>query len=126
MRRLFLLLGLCLTAAACSHGSGKPQEPAPTEPPVNIEVTNNFALPVEIYASSGSITQRLGTVHPGMVSHFVIPHNVVSTGSVEFQARPNNGRMFRSSSELVLPGAYITMIVTASLFNSTVNVHSAN
>ena len=121
MRRLFLLLGLSLSAAACSRG-GAPKEPTPTSAPVSLEVTNNFALPVEIYVAGGSITQRLGTVHPGMTSRFVVPQNVVGIGSVEFQARPNNGRMFRSIPELVSPGVHITFTVTASLFNSTVTI----
>ena len=110
---------LLLISSACSHSGGG--EVKPTDIPVSVEVTNQHALPMEIYAVASGITQRLGTVHPGMSSHFSIPQNLVGNGSVRFEARPNaGGQPFRSGEILLAPGAVVDFRIASQLFNSTV------
>jgi hypothetical protein len=110
---------LLLTAYACAHSSGG--EIKPTDTPVSVEVTNQYALPMEVYALGSGITQRLGTVHPGMASHFVVTQNLIGNGSVRFEARPSGGgQPFRSGEVLLAPGAIIDFAIAAQLFNSTV------
>jgi hypothetical protein len=108
-----------LAAAACSHSGGG--EVRPTEIPVSVEVTNNNALPMEVSAFGSNIAHRLGTVNPGLGSHFTIPKNLIGNGSVQLEARPSGGgRAFRSGEILLSPGAVVDFIIDQQLFNSTV------
>jgi hypothetical protein len=115
---LMLAPWMVLTVSACARGGGA-DEPGPDRSPVRVEVTNNHALAVEIYAVGSGITQRLGTVDPGMEAQFVIPQNLTG-GSVELQARPGGGRQpFRSDKLLLAPGTIVEFLVAPQLFNST-------
>jgi len=115
----FLVPVLLLTAYACARPSGG--EAAPTAGTVEVSVTNQNALPMEVYASGSGINHRMGTVHPGMDSHFVLPQNLVGNGSVQFEARPSGGgQPFRSGEVLLAPGSLIQFQIAAQLFNSTV------
>ncbi|HEY8259403.1 MAG TPA: hypothetical protein VIG08_17220 [Gemmatimonadales bacterium] len=110
---------LMLATLACSQSGGG--EVKPSDIPVVVEITNQHALPMEVYALGSGITQRLGTVHPGMQGHFSIPQNLVGNGSVQFEARPSGGgQPFRSGEVLLAPGAVIDFRIAAQLFNSTV------
>jgi hypothetical protein len=115
-----LVPALLLTASACAN-SGGGGEIQPSNIPVYVEVTNQHALPMEIYAFGSGITHRMGTVHPGMAGHFVVPNTLVGSGSVQFEARPNGpGQPFRSGDLLLAPGAVVDFTIAAQLFNSTV------
>jgi hypothetical protein len=115
----FLLPALLLTASACAHSAGG--EVQPTDIPVYVEVTNQHALPMEVYALGSGITHRMGTVHPGMGGHFVVPPNLIGNGSVLFEARPSGGgQPFRSGDLLLSPGAVVDFAIAPQLFNSTV------
>ena len=115
----FLVPVLLLTAYACARPSGG--EAAPTAGTVEVSVTNQNALPMEVYASGSGINHRMGTVHPGMDSHFVLPQNLVGNGSVQFEARPSGGgQPFRSGEVLLAPWSLIQFQIAAQLFNSTV------
>ena len=120
LRELRLVVAaLLLTASACAHSGGGTAAPAAGT--VEVSVTNRNALPMEVYASGSGINHRMGTVHPGMDSHFVIPQNLVGNGSVEFEARPSGGgQPFRSGEVLLAPGSLIQFQIAAQLFNSTV------
>ena len=124
LRRSRLLVPvLLLTASACSHSRGGEVEPEVRETgiPAYVEVENQHALPMEIYAFASGITQRLGTVHPGMSSRFTIPPNLIGNGSVRFEARASGGgQPFRSGEILLEPGSVVDMRLEAQLFNSTV------
>jgi hypothetical protein len=110
---------LLLTLSACSHSSGV--EVKPSSIPVSVEVTNLHALPMEVFALGSGITQRLGTVHPGMEAHFNIPQTLVGNGSVQLEAHPSGGgRPFRSGDVLLAPGAVLDFTIAPQLFNSTV------
>lgn len=118
-RPMVLAPALLVIVSACSHSGGG--EVRPTEIPVSVEVTNQHALPMEVYAFGSGITHRLGTVHPGMSSHFVVPINLVGNGSVRFEARPTgSGQPFRSGEILLAPGAVVDFVIADHLFNSTV------
>jgi len=76
---------------------------------------------MEVYAVGSGINHRLGTVHPGLSSRFVIPQNLVGSGSVRFEARPGvSGQPFRSEEILLVPGAVVDFVIGSQLFNSTV------
>jgi hypothetical protein len=110
---------LLLTASACAHSGGG--EAAPTAGTVEVAVTNQNALPMEVSASGSGINHRMGTVHPGMGSHFVIPQNLVGNSSVRFEARPSGGgQPFRSGEVLLAPGSLIQFVIAPQLFSSTV------
>jgi len=109
---------LLLWASACAKGGA--DEPRPSDSPVRVEVTNQHALPVEIYAFGSGISQRLGTVDPGMDAHFVIPANLTRSGSVELQASPTaSSQRFRSGALLLAPGTIVELNVAPRLFSST-------
>ncbi|HEX3236395.1 MAG TPA: hypothetical protein VHR41_19550 [Gemmatimonadales bacterium] len=110
---------LLLTASACAHSRGG--DIRPTGPPVAVEVTSQYALPIEVYAIGWGITHRLGTVNPGMAGHFVVPQNLIGHGSIQFEARTNGAEQpFRSEELLVAPGSVFDFEVTPQLSNSTV------
>lgn len=115
-----LLPALLLAAPACARSGG---EAAATSGSgrVELQVTNQNALPMEVHASGSGITHRVGTVHPGMEGHFLIPRNLVGSGSVRFEARPSGGgQTFRSGEILLAPGSLVQFRIAAQLFNSTV------
>jgi hypothetical protein len=111
---------LLLSVSACTHSKGG-GTPAPAPGTVELSVTNRNALPMEVYASGSGISHRIGTVHPGMNGHFVIPQNLVGNGSVQFEARPSGGgQPFRSGEMLLAPGSLVQFQIASQLFNSTV------
>jgi hypothetical protein len=112
---------LLVTASACAHSGAGGGAPAPAPGTVELTVTNQNALPMEVYASGSGISHRIGTVHPGMNGQFVIPQNLVGNGSVQFEARPSGGgQPFRSGEILLAPGSMIQFQIAPQLFNSTV------
>jgi len=114
-----VVAALLLTVPGCAHSGGG--EAAPTAGTVEVSVTNRNALPMEVYASGSGINHRMGTVHPGMDSHFVLPQNLVGSGSVQFEARPSGGgQPFRSGEILLAPGSLVQFEIAPQLFNSTV------
>ena len=119
---LTLVLCLMLTVPGCAKGGGE-DTPAPNDSPVRVEVTNNFALPVEIYAAGAGINHRLGTVHPGMSGLFSIPQNIAGSGAVELRAEASGAnRPFSSGQILLAPGTIVDFRVMPQLFNSTVTL----
>jgi hypothetical protein len=116
----FVVPVLLLTATACAR-SGGGDEPKPSEGRVYVQVSNQHALPMEVYAMASGINHRLGTVNPGMKSQFFLPQNLVGSGSVRFEARPSGGgQPFRSGDLLLAPGAIVQFNIAAQLFSSTV------
>ena len=119
---IIVMAALLLPLSACRHRTADGDEAPPPEPsaPVTVEVVNNFALPVEIYAIGSGTETRLGTVHPGMEATFVIPQSVRSTTTVELQAHAASTTRIGSSGPLLLaPGSIVDFTVTSTLFNST-------
>jgi hypothetical protein len=123
MLRAFRVLvpGLLLTVSACGHS--RPAEVHPNALPAYVEVRNQHALPMEVYAFGSGITHRLGTVYPGMAGHFVVPQNLIGSGSVQLEARSGtSGQPFRSGDLLIAPGAVVDFVIGDQLFNSTVTL----
>ena len=117
-----LVPALLLTLPACARGGGDDgsETAEPIVSPIRVEVNNNNALAVEIYAVGSGTTHRLGTVHPGMAGHFVLPQSLSRSGGVELQARlTGEARMFRSDRLLLSPGTTVDFAITQQLFNST-------
>ena len=123
LRKVWMLAvcGLLPIISSCAHGS--PDTPEPEPIPARVEVVNNNALPVEIYALGGGIERRLGTVHPGMSARFVIPMVIVNSTSVELEARPStNSPRFKSGPLLLTPGAVVDIVLASRLFASTATI----
>jgi hypothetical protein len=118
-RRLWTLVPvLLLSVPACAKGGT--DEPGPSDSPVRIEVTNHHALPIEIFAAGNGASRRLGTVHPGMDAHFVVPATLTKSGGVELQAGPaGSSERFRTGQLLLAPGTIVEFIVAPQLFSST-------
>jgi len=117
-----LVAGLVLTLSACSHGTGGVE---PDNRRVTVEVRNQHALPIEVYALGGGSLHRLGLVHPGLDGTFYIPRNLVGGGSVRLEARPaGTGQPFRSGDLLLSPGSVVDLIIAPQLFSSTATVRS--
>jgi hypothetical protein len=109
---------MLLTICSCARSGG---ELHPGVDPVSVEVTNRHALPMEVSALGSGINHRLGTVHPGMASHFILPQNLIGGSAVRFEARPSEyGRTFLSGDILLAPGSVVDFVIGAQLFNSTV------
>lgn len=115
-----LILGVVL-ACACANKGGDDVEPVEA-PTASVEVRNDHALPVEIFAAGAGAGQRLGTVHPGMRGSFSIPPSLLAGGSVEIQVRTASGQLFRSGPLLLAPGAVVDVAVPTQLFNTTATV----
>jgi hypothetical protein len=113
---------LLLTASACARNRAGDDAPADRSARVEVQVTNQNALPMNIYATGSGITHRLGTVNPGLDGQFLVPQTMVGSGAVVFEVRPSGGgQPFRSGEILLAPGALVDIDVAPQLFNSTVN-----
>lgn len=120
-RRIWVIAPALLLTWACTHSGGG--EIKPGEIPVSVEVNNQHALPMDVTALGSGIVYRMGTVHPGMRSHFKVPQTLVGNGSVTFEARPvGGGQPFRSGEILLSPGALVDFRIAPQLFNSTVTL----
>ncbi|HEY7503273.1 MAG TPA: hypothetical protein VH700_04155 [Gemmatimonadales bacterium] len=119
------LAGLALASSACAFGRGtaddfkRPQDPGGA---VQLNVTNNFGGPVEVYAAGSGTLYRIGTVHPGLPGRFVVRPTMIVNGPVEFVARALNGPYLRSGRILVQPGDVVDFDLTASPVTSTATV----
>lgn len=117
-RLLTVTCGLLLAASACGHPPSS--EAGPKIPPARVEVSNNYALPLEISVFGGGTLHRLGLVNPGMSSRFEIPPSLIRAGSVEFQANPSvSNQRYRSGELLLSPGSVVDLVIASVLFNST-------
>ena len=119
-----LVAGLLLLVTACSGGGGA-EEPQPqtVDNPVRVRVSNNYPLPIEVFAIGAGTTHRMGTVHPGMSGEFVLPQNLLGSGGVELQAKPSaESQTFRSEPLILAPGTVVDFAITPQLFNSTVTL----
>lgn len=125
MRRLLTAAAVVLLATGCAKTVKEATPDAGAR--VHLEVTNNFALPVDISVSSTGTVRRLGTVHPGMSAHFVVPPNLIGGQNVQFIAQPVTSansvqNVYRSADLLLAPGNIVDMSVHAVIFNSVTTV----
>lgn len=117
--KLFLLSALLLTA--CSKKP--PEDVRPNESPVHVAVDNKYALAVEVSVERDGARHRLGVVHPGMQSEFVVPPAYVGGTSIEFTVAPTVvGPGYRSGPILLAPGETVDLRVSTVLFSSTTTI----
>ena len=122
-----ILIAALLTATACAPGIETGLNLGPDHDsirPVQINVVNNHSGPMEVYVTGSGRSYRLGTVYPGIASHFVLRPGGF-TGTVELLASPrNNGPIIRSGLLLLAPGAVVDFQLGASPVNSEAWVRS--
>ena len=126
-RRMIAAAAFLLAGVACAHGGFPPAYSLDVRPriePVRVHVTNNFALPVEIYATGNNIIRRLGLVYPGLPSTFVVPQAMFEGGTeVEFLAQPSGyGRLVRAFPLTLAPGDVVDFVVMTNLLGSHADV----
>lgn len=124
MRRLLTTTIVLLTVLACSRSRPDDAAPVTEGARVYVEVTNNFALAVEVTAFSAGSNQRLGVVHPGMKAHFTLPPTLINGRQVEFRVAPpaTASGGYRSAEMLLAPGSIVDLQVATVLFNSTTTI----
>lgn len=67
---------------------GEPREEALSADSVVVNVTNNYSIPMEVYAVGAGTAYRMGTVNPGIPSRFVLRRDLLAgNGQVEFVAQ---------------------------------------
>ena len=68
---------------------GEPPHDPWSSDSVVVHVTNNWSLPMEIFAAGAGAQYRMGTVYPGVPRDFVLRRDMLATGGqVEFFAHP--------------------------------------
>jgi hypothetical protein len=123
MRKLMVVAATAslLTGSSCAHVRGaKTVGTQPATVADHVNVTNNYALPMEIYATGSAITWRLGLVYPGMSRRFALPQALLASGGqVEFLARASgHGPLVRSGVLTVMPGDEAEFVIETNLIGS--------
>ena len=119
---------LALAACATGRGAGSRTAVAPDQRPVRVHVTNNYAMPAEIYALACGSQHRLGLAYPGLVSHYVLPPAMLACGGlVEFVAVPTGtgDHPVRAGEEQIQPGDVVDFQITMHLVASYTSVRSS-
>jgi hypothetical protein len=115
-----------LTGFACGHGRRAAADAGTAQPAVSavhLNVINNNALALEIYAVGSGITYRMGTVSPGIAREFVFPRAMIGNGLLEIQARPSGGgEVIRSGQLLLSPGQIVDFTIGSNQVSSTATV----
>jgi hypothetical protein len=66
----------------------------------------------------------MGTVHPGVPSHFLLRQSLIINGPVELVAQPvGTEPPVRSGQLLLAPGDVVDFEIESHLINSTATVH---
>jgi hypothetical protein len=121
-----LIAGLLLAGAACAYGTGTASDTWRAEEPagaVQLNVTNLYNGPMEIYAIGSGTSYRIGLVNPGLTSTFVVRPVMIVSGSVEFVARAGSGiPPARSGRMLLAPGNIVDFKLDTSPWNSVATV----
>lgn len=126
MRKLMVVAAASLLASAACVRAGARQASGvyPSNEPVRVHVTNNYALAMEIYASGGGTYRRLGLVYPGMPTSFEVPPAMLTGGGeVEFTAQPSgHGQTFRAFPVTLAPGDVVDFVIMTNLIGSHADV----
>jgi len=117
-----LMAGLVLVGAACARGSGSGRA-YPTRDPVVLHVTDNYVLPVEVFAVGSGTYYRMGTVLPGIPSQFTVRESMLGDGPVEFLAIPADSVYTVRSGEILLKhGDILDWLIADHLIHSVLTV----
>lgn len=130
-----LIAGLLVIGPACIHRGGTPLSTAKPEErdslafamavadPVVVEVTNNYEIPMEVYASGSGMFYRMGTVAQGMQGRFVLRAALVVGGMVELVAQPTGyGPLVRSGQLQIVPGDIVDFTIATMLTGSIATI----
>ncbi|HSC30339.1 MAG TPA: hypothetical protein VLD17_01350 [Gemmatimonadaceae bacterium] len=116
-----VIAGLMAVATSCAHQGAALG--ANQSLPVQLDVINHYALQVDVFAEAGGTSYHVGTVAPGIDSHWVLRRSLLVLGPVQLVAQPRDGgRPFRTQTLQVSAGDTITLEITSTLFNSTASV----
>jgi hypothetical protein len=121
-----LIAGLLVAGTSCAHRRGTASDAGTqsVDNPVHVNVVNHYTLPVDVFAVGGGVTYRMGTVHPGIASTFVLRQSMMGNGPVEFVAQPAGTEPPVHSGQLLLaPGDIVDFEIANHLLNSTATVH---
>lgn len=123
MRRI-LVTGLVGAAVACTHHAGTTPEPVPPAVAVTVNVTNNYASTMEIYAVGGGTSYHVGSVAPGIPRTFELrPAMLAAGGRVRLVAQATGAGPRFQSDELVLKsGDIVDFEILTNLIGSRVTV----
>jgi alpha-amylase len=96
------------------------RRPAAGSDSVVVYVSNNYAIPMEVYAAGSGTDYRMGTVNPGIVSRFVLRWDVLGTNrQVEFVAQASGyGPRVRTGRIYVSPGDIVDFEISTQLVGS--------
>jgi hypothetical protein len=121
-----VLCAALLLASACFL-KAKPGEEAPPHEPIPVRVRNENFLDVNVYASVGSVSRRLGTVSGNTVGTFTIDWSGTIGQPIVMTAIPIGGGGARASSPglQVGYGQMIFFTVGSILRQSTASVGDA-
>ncbi len=102
LKTLVAALVIGSAAAGCGSTGGAYNQSAaqPAGQAVTLAVQNNFLQPMDIYAASGGVVQRLGTVEPGMSETLLLDQTAMPTGIVNILAQPPGGGPIARSGTL--------------------------
>jgi hypothetical protein len=91
---------------------------------VVVNVTNNYALPMDVFAIASGSTFRLGTVNPGIGSRFTLHKNLFATNhQVTFLAQATGyGPRTTTDRVYVTPGNTVDFVIATNLVGSLATV----
>jgi hypothetical protein len=101
------------------------EAPRVPEDTVVVYVTNNWGLPMDVFAIGSGTTYRMGTVSPGIPRRFVLRRDVlVTNGEVEFLARANgSGPQVRSGVVQLRAGdVAVDFVIMTNLIGSRATI----
>ena len=89
-------------AAGCGRSAGtyEPGSAQPAARAVTVSVENDYMLAMDIYAVSSGVTNRLGSVGPGMTRTLLLDPSFMPTGFVDIVAQPAGGGRIVSTGQL--------------------------
>lgn len=120
-----VVVGVMVLGAACAHRGATTDTSGAdaSDRSIRLNVTNHYALQVDIYATAAGTSYRMGTVAPGIDREFVLRPGMVGLGPVEFVARAAGTEPPVRSGELVLaPGDVVDFQIGEHLVNSVATV----
>lgn len=101
-------------------GVQPPVREAESSDSVVVYVTNNYEIPLEIYAAGSGTEYRMGLVHQGAQGRFVLRQAMLTSGGqVEFVARPTGfGPRISGGVLLLHPGDVVDFDIATNLAGS--------
>lgn len=125
MTRSFFPAAMLLMSWGCGQAfgaAGDMPQALEARRPVQLEVANQSAGPVDIYAQGSGTSYRVGTVHPGLTGRFNVRPGMVLNGAVEFLAVSGTGDLIRSGPMLVRAGDVVDFSLTPHRATSVATV----